>query len=182
MPDNNQPIADPTPAAPPAEPQQSAMPASYDEWIAGQDETVKTLITGRFQALENTVKSTRDERDDFKKQLKDLSKKAADGSELKQQLDTMTAQLEKTERRAAFMEEAIKPEIQCRNARAAWLLAIAEDLFSKNGSPDWAAIKREAPELFGVPTANANAGANTQSPPPKQSDMNAFIRSRAGRA
>jgi exonuclease VII large subunit len=178
---NNVTVADPT-ATTPTEPQTGATPESFEAWLEGQDEQVKTLYQSHSEKLLNTVKSTRDERDEFKKQLKDLSKKAEAGSELKQQLDAMSAQLEKAERRASFLEEAAKPEIQCRNPRAAWLLAIAEDLFDKKGLPDWAALKREAPELFGTPTANANAGRGTQNPPAKQNDMNAFIRGKTGRA
>lgn len=178
-------IADPTAIkqpTQPTEPAAGATPETWEAWLDSQPDNVKALYRSHSEGLLNTVKATRDERDTVKKQLKDLAKKAEEGSDLKKQLDGMTAQLEKTEKRAAFLEEAIKPEIQCRNPRAAWIVAEAAELFNKNGSPDWAAIKAEAPELFGAPTANANAGAGTQSPPPKQNDMNAFIRRKAGKA
>jgi hypothetical protein len=172
--------ADPT-ATTTAETTQSATPASFEAWLEGQDETIKTLYQSHSEKLLNTVRVTREERDDFKKQLKDLSKKATEGSELKQQLDQMTAQVEKSEKRAAFLEEAAKPETQCRNIKAAWLLAESGNFFDKRGNVDWTALKAEAPELFGTPTANANAGRGTQQPPAKQNDMNAFIRSKGGR-
>ena len=170
-------VTPPTPEQKPA----SETPASFEEFLERQDEGVKTLYNSHSEALLNTVRATRTERDDFAKQIKALSKGMAEGTDAKKQLDQMTAQLEKTERRAAFLEDAMKPEIQCRNARAAWLLAEASDLFDKKGMPNWAAIKAEAPELFGVTAANANAGQGTAQPPRPAQNMNNFIRKAAGR-
>jgi hypothetical protein len=162
--------------------QASETPASWEEFLETQPEEVKALYGTHSEALLNTVKATRDERDTFKKQVKELASKAEKGSELEKSLTDMTARLEAAERRAAFLEEAAKPEVQCRNTRAAWLLAEASDLFDKKGNPDWAAIKREAPELFGTPVANANAGNNTQQAPSPHQNMNSFIRKAAGRS
>ena len=159
----------------------SETPKDFETWLQGQDETVKDLYGKHSEALLNTVKATRKERDDFAKQIKELAKGQAEGSEARKALDEMSARLETSERRAAFLEDAMKPEVQCRNARAAWLLAEAEGLFDKKGNPDWASIKREAPELFGVPVANANAGQGTQQPPNPHKDMNTFIRKASGR-
>jgi len=156
-------------------------PETFEAFLEGQPEKIKALYTSHSEALLNTVKATREERDNFKKQIKELAKGQAEGSEAKSQLEQMAAQLEKTERRAAFLEEAMNPAVQCKNARAAFLLAEAENLFDKKGNPDWAAIKREAPELFGVPTANANAGNGTQEKPTPHQTMNDFIRSKAGK-
>ena len=92
-----------------------AKPLVFDEWIAGQDEPVKELISTRFTALENTVKATRDERDALKGQLKDLLKTAEKGSELEKSLTDAMSRLDAAEKKAAFLEEAIKPGIECRN-------------------------------------------------------------------
>ena len=159
---------------------QGATPETFETWLEAQDDKVKGLIGNRFTALENTVTATRGERDTLKAEIKALAKTHAEGSETRLALDEMSAKLEKTERRADFMEEAIKPEVQCRNPGAAWKIAQAGELFSKNGRPDWAAIRAEAPELFGAPTANANAGAGTQQKPAAASSMNDFIRSKGG--
>ena len=164
----------------PAE-QQGETPANFEVWLEGQDAKVKELYTAHSESLLNTVRATRKERDDFAKQIKELAKGQAEGSETRQQLDEMSVRLETSERRAAFLEEAMKPELQCRNAPAAWKLAQADNLFSRNGSPDWAAIKAEAPELFGIVTAQANAGTGTATPPPASKNMNDFIRTAAGR-
>lgn len=166
---------------PTEQPKEGATPKSFEEFLEAQPEDVKSLYQSHSEALLNTVKATRDERDQFKKQIKELAKGQAEGSDAKKQLEAMEAQLEKSERRASFLEDAMKPEIQCRNPRAAWLLADAEGMFDKKGLPDWTAIKREAPELFGQPVANANAGNGTQEKPAPHRDMNAYIRKAAGR-
>jgi hypothetical protein len=168
--------------APVTPPPASETPASFEEFLEGQSEPVKALYNSHSEALLNTVRATRDERDNFAKQIKTLTKGMAEGSEAKTQLEQMSAQLERTERRAAFLEDAMKPELQCRNAKAAWLLAEAGNHFDKKGLPDWQAIKAEAPELFGTPAANANAGNGTGNPPAPQKNMNDFIRKSAGRS
>jgi len=166
---NEQPATQETPAA-------DATPATWDSFLEKQPAEVKALYTNHSESLLNTVKAVRDERDTFKKQLRDLAKNAEAGSEAQKQLEAMTAQLEITERRASFLEDAVNPAIECRNPGAAWVIAKAQDLFTKNGQPDWKAIKAAAPELFGKVIANANAGAGT--PPAPKSDMNSFIRSK----
>lgn len=120
-------------------------------------------------------------RKDLEKQIKDLAKTQAEGSDAKKKLEEMGAQLEKTERRATFLEDAMNPAIQCKNARAAWVLAEAENLFDRKGAPDWAAIKAAAPELFGATVANANAAQNTKQAPAPHASMNNFIRTQTGR-
>jgi len=139
-----------------------ATPANFDEWLAGADEPTKTMISHRFTALENTVRATRDERDAFKVQIKDLLPKAEKGSDLEKSLNEITGKLDAAEKRAAFAEEATRPEVNCSNPKAAYLVAVADGHFDKKGNPDWAAIKAAAPELFRTPSANAAAGAGTQ--------------------
>lgn len=160
---------------------QGEKPVDFETWLEGQDASVKELYNHHSEALLNTVRATRKERDDMSKQIKELAKQTAEGSDARKALDEMSVKLEVTERRAAFLEEAMKPEIQCRNPKAAWLLAQAENLFDRKGNPDWNGIKAEAPELFGVPTARAEAGTGTATPPPASKNMNDFIRTAAGR-
>ena len=160
---------------------QGETPENFEVWLEGQEAKVKELYNAHSEALLNTVRATRKERDDFAKQIKELAKGQAEGSETRKQLDEMSVRLETSERRAAFLEESLKPEIQCRNAKAAWIVAQADNLFDRKGNPDWAAIKNEAPELFGAATAQANAGTGTATPPPASKNMNDFIRTAAGR-
>jgi hypothetical protein len=158
---------------------QSATPESFDAWLEAQEEGVKGLISKRFEALENTARVRKEEREALADQLKDLKK--LKGEELQAAIDDMSVKLDSAEKRAAFLEQAIDPAVQCKNPRAAWLLADAGNLFDRKGLPDWAAIKREAPELFGTPVANANAGRATQTPPNPHQNMNTFIRRASGR-
>lgn len=154
-------------------------PASWDEALKGLAPELQNLYSAHITGLQNTVKATRQERDEFAKQIRDLSAKAEKGSELEKSLTEISAKVEIAERRASFFEDAAKPEIGCKNPRLAWTLAQSDNLFARNGSPDWAAIKAAAPELFGAPSVNANAGAGTGGGTPKP-DMNAWIRASAG--
>ena len=158
----------------------SETPASWDAWIETQDENVKGLYESHITGLRSTVKATRDERDTLKSQVKELSQKAEKGSEFEKSLAEFTSKLEQAERRATFIEESIKPEIGCRNPKAAYALAMADNLFDRKGNADWSAIKAAAPEIFGKPSVAGNAGSGTSNPPVK-ADMNAYIRHLAGR-
>lgn len=176
----------PAPVSPPPENEESESPETWDDVLKSLPEGRQKLYDGQVQTLLNTVRNTREERDGFKRQLKSLSKSAEEGSDLQKQLDLMTTDLEAADRRAAFMEEAIKPNVQCKNPRAAFLMAEAESLFDKKGNPDWFAIKEAAPELFGAIVGNANAATGTnpndgQSGMSSSRSMNAFIRNAAGR-
>lgn len=160
---------------------QSGTPATWDDWLNGQDEQVRGLYDAHIAGLRNTVQATREERDNLSRQIKELSSKAEKGSELEKSIAAITERMEATNRRADFIEEAVKPEIGCTNTKAAWALATAENLFTRNGAPDWNAIRAAAPELFRKPGAKGNAGDGTQEPPQKTT-MNDFIRRAAGKA
>lgn len=159
--------------------EQPIQPESFETWIGEQDETVKHLYEEHITGLRNTVKATRDERDSFKKQVEGALKEAEKGSQLEKSLSDTLSKLEVAERRATFFEDAIRPEIGCRNPKVAYALAVAEDLFGRNGAPDWNTIKATAPELFGTTTTRANAGNGTEQPL-KAQDMNLIIRQKAG--
>ncbi len=174
-----QPAANLTPQTPP---EGATPPASYEEWIKGQDETIKGLITQRFQALETTVKATRSERDDLAKQVKEIAKKAEEGSELRKTLDSLSKQLDVAELRASFFEDAVKPEIGCANPRLAFIAAQQDQLIDGRGKVHWDELKQAYPELFKRPTPPVtNAGAGTSAPPSPAKTMNDLIRQAAGR-
>jgi hypothetical protein len=162
----------------------------FTAWLEAQPDQVKTLVGGKIQRLHDDLHTTRqrnrefsEQNKQFSEQLKALLPKAEKGSELEQALGETSKRLEQAERRAAFAEEASKPEIGCSNPRAAFLVAEAEGLFTKRGDPDWAAIKASAPELFGrkTPTPPGHAGNGNQAPPTPAAGMNAYIRQAAGR-
>lgn len=154
-------------------------PVEFEKWLGEQPDNIKNAYETHVTGLKNTVAATRNERDDFKKQLAGLAKQVEKGSEAERQLQEMSGKIELAERKANFMEDALRPEIGCKNPRTAYALAVSEDMFSKNGSPDWASIKLAAPELFIAGGAKGKAGAGTGEPP-KTQDMNAYIRRVAG--
>jgi len=161
--------------------QQGGTPETFEVWLDTQDAKVKELYTKHTEGLRNTVKATRDERDNFASQLKGVAKDLEEGSKARKALDELTAKYEQSQRQAGFYEEAGKPEIGCTNPKAAFLVASADSLFDRKGNPDWAAIKAAAPELFGGQRPPpGNAGSGTQVPPTSRG-MNEFIRRAAGR-
>ena len=154
-------------------------PASF-EAILEKDPKIKELYEQHTASLLNTVKATREERDGLKSQVKDLLAKSEKGSENEKALSETLAKLEATERRATFVEEAVKPGIDCRNPKAAYALAVTVEAFDKRGNPDWALLKKEAPELFGKSSPPAHGGSGTETPP-QANDINSMIRRAAGR-
>jgi hypothetical protein len=162
--------------------QQAQAPANFEEWLKSQPDAVQHLYNEHTTGLRNTVQATRRERDDLAKQVKEALTKAEKGSELEKSLSELSTKLELAERRASFAEEAARPEIGCVNSRLAWLVAVDSDLFTRNGQPDWAAIRAAAPELFAKRPASANGGDGTAAAPTSGPSMNAFIRAASGRS
>jgi hypothetical protein len=160
--------------------QQQAAQKTWDEVLKGMPEDVQKLYNDHTSGLQNTIRATRDERDTARHELAEAAKKAEKGSELEKSLNDALAKLDAAEKRATFAEQAIQPENGCNNVKAAFALAVVDDLFKKNGEPDWEAIKKAAPQLFGalVPDGNGGEGTNNDSKP---ADMNARIRAAAAK-
>jgi hypothetical protein len=160
----------------------SNQPANFDEWYGKLEDGQKKLIDGHVSGLKSAISSEREENKTLLSQVRDAQKKAEKGSEAEKQLEALGDQLESAKKRIAFAEEATKPEIGCTNIKAAFLLAQADELFRKDGSPDWDAIKKAAPELFtGKKQSKGNPGNGTDNPPDKIT-MNDFIRHGAKRS
>lgn len=155
-----------------------AMPANWDEWLQGQPEEIKTLAQTYSADLKSALSSEREQRKALAKELRDATAKAEQGSALQQTLTEINGRLENAERRAAFYEGA--GPANCTNPRAAFLVAQAENLWRRDGTPDWAALQNVAPELFRK-SSQVQAGAGTGAAPPARADMNAWIRRAAGR-
>ena len=154
---------------------------TWDTWIADQAENVQRLYNSHIKGLKNTITATRGERDTMAGELREAAAKLDKGSEAETKLTEMAGKFEAMEKRAIFAEEAMKPEIGCTNSHAAYLVAQADNLFDRKGSPAWDAIKKAAPELFKAASANANAGSGTDQEPPATFDMNKAIRQATGR-
>lgn len=151
----------------------------YETWLETQPENVKTLLAQRFEALENTVKATRQERDTLNGELKELGKKLEKGSEAETRLSELTSRLSQAEKKATFLELAWKEG--CVRPSAAYALATSENLFKEDGLPDWSKLRESVPELFRVTNTNTNAGSGTNKPVATQSP-NDVIRAAAGKS
>jgi hypothetical protein len=132
----------------------------FDKWLEKQDESVKALIADRFTALENTVRATREERDSFSIQLKEVGSKLEKGSEAELKIAELNNKLTQATKKATFLEMA--QTAGCLRPNAAFAIATAENLFNEQGEPDFKKLKESTPELFKVANMKTNAGAGTQ--------------------
>ena len=171
------------------EEQEQSGPTTWDEYVASlpedQQEVVAKLYADKNQALLNTVKATRDERDEFAGKLREAARKEKKGSDAEKLYTEQADQLEQANKRADFYEDA--PNHECKNPKAAYKIAVADSLFTKKGLPDWDAIKETAPELFGAaveperrPRGKGGAGEGTDRKPAAPISINDMIRQQAG--
>lgn len=131
----------------------------FDEWFSKQDEATQRLINERFTRLENTVKATREERDSFSTELKELGKKLEKGSEAETKIGELSNKLSMAERKSNFLIEAGAQG--CLKPNAAYSIANSESFFKEDGSTDWKRVKEFVPELFRPITGKTNAGSGT---------------------
>ena len=161
--------------------QQDGETPTFESWIEGQDEQVRGLIDGHVSGLRSALKSERDQRRDFEKQLREAVGQVEAGSEARKKLDTLTGQLETQAQQADFYEAAHAAGVA--NLRLAWMaVQNDESVLDRRGNVDMARLKEKYPELFPSPKAAAgNAGAGTQTTPQGAKGMNDFIRQASGR-
>lgn len=156
---------------------------TFEEYLESADEDVRELYTEHTSGLKSALEKEREERKELSKQLQGLQSKAEKGSELEtklqktiEELEQKEQQYQQTQKRIRFVEQAGTSDVGCINAKAAWAIAVTDDLFDRNDDPDWEAIKKSAPELFRKTSTDAGKGANS----PTGSDINAEIRRKAG--
>lgn len=157
-------------------------PESFEKWLVDQPETVKELFDSHIDGLKSALDSERSGRKELEKQLKNLSKQAGEGSELKTQIDKLTTDMQQSDSRAVFYEGA--HEAGVKNLKLAWIAAKEYDVQDRNGNVDFVKLKSFVPELFAtqtkvVPPANAGNGAGQVAA--AQPDMNMFLRRATGR-
>ena len=154
---------------------------TWEAVLEGLPEDVRALYDEHIQGLRSALDAERGQRRDLARQLREATQGLEEGSQARDALESVTARLEAAEQRAAFFEEAARPEIGCTNPRLAYLAAQEIEAFDRRGNPNWDVLKKQFPELFRktkTPSANAGSGADQT---PKGGDMNAFIRRSAGR-
>jgi hypothetical protein len=152
----------------------------FDTWIKGQAPEIQTMLDGHIKGLKSALDSERVSRKDMEKQLRDMAKKAEEGSDAQTKLTEMADQISTADRRASFYEEAHKAGVV--NLKLAYLAATQEELFDRQGRVNFDEMKKSYPELFSrMPLTAGNAGAGTGDGQPNAADMNAKIRRASGR-
>jgi len=167
---------------------QGGTPETWDAWLAAQPEEQRTVVTRLYEAqttgLRSALQSERDGRKALETQIRELQKSVEKGSESERKLTEMVTSLESANRRADFLEAAVKPDVGLADLEAAWIIVQAkpDDYVGKRGV-DFALLKERHPGLFkSVPqTPRGNAGSGTTSDAPNGANMNDFIRKAAGR-
>ena len=156
---------------------------SFDQYVSTLDEPLQQLYTSNIAGLKNALESEKENRRKLSEQVKALSPAVEKGSELEKKLAETAKLLEEAEqrsteynRRATFAEQAIRPGVNCSNVKAAYALAVSDNLFTEDGQPKWKELQKLAPELFRV-TKQTNGGNTEQS---VSNDINAAIRRAAG--
>ena len=155
-------------------------PATYEGWLEGQDESVKTLIGANTSGLKSALEKERETRKDLEKELRDKAEKAEKGSEAQVELQGMADKLQETDRRVDFYDEAHDAGVT--NLKLAYTVAVQDGMFDTKGNANFKAMKEAYPELFGATQVTpGNAGTGTQTTPPSGTGMNNFIRGKTGR-
>ena len=150
-------------------------PINFDEWMAQQDQAVRSAFDAHVSGLKSALESERDARGKLEKQVKDFGP-------LQDQLKQAQSQLSQTARKADFYE-AIAGRSQ--NPKLAYLAAVEGQHFTDDGQPDIEGLAGAYPELFALEDGGGrppgNAGKGTQKKPKTEKpNMDTFIRKVAG--
>lgn len=156
--------------------------ATWDAFLQQQSDEVRGLFDGHVSGLKSALASERDQHKNLAKELREATEKLDKDSDARKELEGLSGRLETAERRAAFYEDAAKPEIGCANAKLAWLAAQEIEAFDRRGNVNWDALKQEFPSLFQKGgSGNAGSGTGGGGNPPGGVDMNSMIRRAAGK-
>lgn len=161
--------------------EQGTAEVTFDGWYGDQDDAVKSMVDGHISGLKSALDKERGNVKDLAKQLKDLGKAAEEGSDLKKQIDSISAKLEEYETQNAAYETFAEAGVT--NFKLAWIAAQQSGAIDKRGNVNLETLRQEYPELFGKKqkTPAGNAGSGTGSGAPGGKSMNDFIRTAAGR-
>ena len=144
---------------------------TFEDWFESQPEDVKSLISDHEKGLKSALNAERDNTKALSSQLRDLQGAAEKGSDLEKQITALQTKLNESERHASFIDGAAAAG--CSNPKAAYKLAKNDDdLWKRDGSPDWDAIKETAPEFFRKQqNGSGNPGSGTDKDPKAGSKM-----------
>lgn len=161
-------------------PQTFATFEDYYKSLSDENKKIVDPAKEHFERVHSSVKAAREERDGFSKQLKDLHKQLDGNADAQAKVTELSKSLDDANKKADFYAEAYGQE--CKNPKAAYAFAVANDLFTRSGAPDWKEIKLQAPELFGQKVVRkSSAGNGSRSEQPSTGGINDWIRQQAGR-
>lgn len=154
---------------------------TFETWREKLPDDQKALIESHVKGLKSALDSERGSRKDLEKQLRDLAKKAEKGSEAETQLTKLADDLHAADRKASFYEAAHAAGV--KNLKLAYITAVSDELFDKQGRADFDEMKKIYPELFGSSTtpARGNAGSGTNQKLKSGETMDDFIRQKLNR-
>lgn len=156
-----------------------AAPLQFDAWIAGQPPEIKTLLDGHISGLKTALGSERERNKTLEKDLREMASKAEKGSDAEKQLSALANQVKEAGQKSGFYESAVQAGVT--NLKLAYMAAVNDGLFKKDGAPDFEALKKNYPELFraaGGGTNNAGSGASGE--PVSKQTMDGYIRAKIG--
>lgn len=159
-------------------------PLAWADVMAGLTPEQQAAYAQDVQGLKHSVAAAREERDALARQVAEIKRKLGKNpEETGAALDQLSKSLEEANRRAGFLEAAVSSSVGCRNPKAALAIAMQNNLFKADGSPDWDAIKADFPEGFGKAVVRTGAGIGTEQDEekPQPRGFNDWLRSEAGR-
>ncbi|MEN6537376.1 MAG: hypothetical protein ABFD60_04225 [Bryobacteraceae bacterium] len=136
---------------------------TWDSFYGGLGDTEKNLIGGHVDGLKKALNEERTKRTEFERQVKELSKNAEEGSELKAELDKIQAELAGARQRAALLEQVTKAGLKAEPGDVI-ALAQARGLVDGQGNINFAQLKEQCPYLFqeaGAPAPKTKGEAGT---------------------
>lgn len=155
-------------------------PLVWETWFDKQPDPIKSAIAAHTTGLKSALDSEREARKTAERQIRELAAKAEKGSETEKQLTAMANSFSEADRKAGFYEDAHAAGVT--NLKLAYLSAMADERFDRHGRVDFAALKKDYPELFGAGRPpKGNAGEGSGSPGAGAPNMNSWIRKAAGR-
>jgi len=155
--------------------QTGSQPLQFDAWLEQQGDDVKGLLNTHASGLKTALSAERDRNKELEKSLRDAASKAEKGSESEKRLSELANQVTESNRKSAFYEGAATAGVN--NLKLAYMAATTDDLFKRDGSVDFEAMRRTYPELFGGKSSQSNnGGSGTNSQPNAKPNMDDYIR------
>lgn len=152
---------------------------TWESVLEGFTPQQKAAFDKHVAALKAPDEDDRKARKALEKQVADLSKAAEEGSDLKKQLDDLSAQLTEQTARADFAEEAHREGVS--NVRLAYVAAKEDGLIDSKGRCNFGKLKEGYPELFAKAEAKPKGDAGKASGSDRtDGGMTSLIREAAG--